>query len=84
MNGVAGLVRFDGRPVEPRLVEKMKSAMAQRGLDGIIPDRASSTARRGDVAKCPGNLIGGKFESRIQNPESRIERPEKLYRAEPH
>ena len=35
MSGIAGIVHFDGRPVESWQVEKMTSAMAHRGLDGI-------------------------------------------------
>ena len=35
MSGVAGIIRFDGAPVEPGLVEKMTSAMSHRGPDGI-------------------------------------------------
>src|SRR5271169_5977681 len=35
MSGIAGIVRFDGRPIEPGLIEKMTSAMPYRGPDGI-------------------------------------------------
>jgi asparagine synthase (glutamine-hydrolysing) len=35
MSGIAGILRFDGAPVEPGLIEKMTSAMAYRGPDGI-------------------------------------------------
>lgn len=35
MSGIAGIIRFDGAPVEPGLVEKMTSAMSYRGPDGI-------------------------------------------------
>src|SRR5512143_363122 len=35
MSGIAGIIRFDGAPVEPGLVEKMTSAMSHRGPDGI-------------------------------------------------
>lgn len=35
MSGIAGIVRFDGAPIEPGLVEKMTAAMAHRGPDGI-------------------------------------------------
>jgi len=35
MSGIAGIVRFDGAPIEPGLVEKMTGAMAHRGPDGI-------------------------------------------------
>ena len=34
MSGIAGIIRFDGAPSEPALVEKMTSAMAHRGPDG--------------------------------------------------
>lgn len=35
MSGIAGLIHFDGKPVEPGLIEKMTSAMAHRGPDGL-------------------------------------------------
>jgi len=35
VSGIAGVIRFDGGPVEPGLVEKMTGAMAHRGPDGI-------------------------------------------------
>ena len=35
MSGIAGIVHFDGQPVEPGLIEKMTRAMAHRGPDGI-------------------------------------------------
>ena len=35
MSGIAGIIRFDGAPVEPGLVEKMTSAMPYRGPDGL-------------------------------------------------
>ena len=35
MSGIAGIIHFDGAPVAPGLVEKMTSAMAHRGPDGI-------------------------------------------------
>ncbi|MGH8758800.1 MAG: asparagine synthase (glutamine-hydrolyzing), partial [Burkholderiales bacterium] len=35
MSGIAGIIRFDGAPAEPGLVEKMTAAMAYRGPDGI-------------------------------------------------
>jgi asparagine synthase (glutamine-hydrolysing) len=35
MSGIAGIIRFDGAPVEPGMVEKMTAAMAHRGPDGI-------------------------------------------------
>ena len=35
MSGIAGIIHFDGAPVEPGLIEKMTSAMAHRGPDGI-------------------------------------------------
>lgn len=35
MSGIAGIIHFDGAPVEPGQVEKMTSAMAYRGPDGI-------------------------------------------------
>lgn len=35
MSGIAGIIRFDGGPVEPGLVEKMTASMSYRGPDGI-------------------------------------------------
>lgn len=35
MSGIAGIIHFDGRPVEPGLIEKMTGAMTDRGPDGI-------------------------------------------------
>lgn len=35
MSGIAGIIHFDGAPVEPGLVEKMTAAMPYRGPDGI-------------------------------------------------
>ena len=35
MSGIAGVIRFDGAPVEAGLVERMTSAMAHRGPDGV-------------------------------------------------
>ena len=35
MSGIAGIIRFDGEPVAPSLVERMTSAMGYRGPDGI-------------------------------------------------
>lgn len=35
MSGIAGIIRFDGRPVESGLVEKMTAMMPYRGPDGI-------------------------------------------------
>jgi asparagine synthase (glutamine-hydrolysing) len=35
VSGIAGLIRFDGAPVEPGQVEKITGAIASRGPDGI-------------------------------------------------
>lgn len=35
MSGIAGIVRYDGAPIEPGLVERMTGAMASRGPDGL-------------------------------------------------
>ena len=35
MSGIAGIINFDGKPVEPGQIEKMTSAMDHRGPDGI-------------------------------------------------
>ena len=44
MSGIAGIIHFDGRPVEPGQVEAMTAAMHTRGPDGI------HHWRRGNVA----------------------------------
>lgn len=35
MSGIAGIIRFDGGPIEPGQIEGMAGAMAHRGPDGI-------------------------------------------------
>ena len=35
MSGIAAIVHFDGRPVEPGEIERMTASMAHRGPDGI-------------------------------------------------
>jgi asparagine synthase (glutamine-hydrolysing) len=35
MSGIAGIIHFDGKPVEPGLIEKITRGMAHRGPDGI-------------------------------------------------
>ena len=35
MSGIAGIIRFDGAPAGPALVERMTSALSHRGPDGI-------------------------------------------------
>jgi asparagine synthase (glutamine-hydrolysing) len=35
MSGIAGIIHFDGAPIEPGLIEKMTAAMHDRGPDGI-------------------------------------------------
>lgn len=35
MSGIAGIIHFDGKPIEPGLIKKMTGAMAHRGPDGI-------------------------------------------------
>jgi asparagine synthase (glutamine-hydrolysing) len=35
MSGIAGIIRFDGAPVDRSLIEKMTGAMGHRGPDGI-------------------------------------------------
>lgn len=44
MSGIAGIVQFDGVPVEPGLVERMTGAMRTRGPDGIQHWRKGSAA----------------------------------------
>ncbi len=44
MSGIAGIIHFDGRPVEPGLIEGMTSAMGYRGPDGIAHWRDGSVA----------------------------------------
>ena len=36
MSGIAGIIRFDGGPVDPAAVRAMTDAMAHRGPDGIV------------------------------------------------
>ena len=45
MSGIAGIIHFDGKPVEPGLIEKMTSAMAHRGPDGVNHWVKGSVAR---------------------------------------
>lgn len=35
MSGIAGVVRFDGAPLDPGLAQRMTAAMASRGPDGV-------------------------------------------------
>ena len=35
MSAIAGIIRFDGAPVESRLIEAMTAALSRRGPDGI-------------------------------------------------
>ncbi|MBA3974974.1 MAG: hypothetical protein C0504_12255 [Candidatus Solibacter sp.] len=35
MSGIAGIIHFDGRPVEPGEIERMTASMTHRGPDGI-------------------------------------------------
>lgn len=35
MSGIAGIIRFEGAPVDPNLIQAMTAAMACRGPDGI-------------------------------------------------
>ena len=44
MSAIAGIIHFDGRPVEPGLVEGMTAAMRHRGPDGIAHWRNGSVA----------------------------------------
>ncbi|MCP9888685.1 hypothetical protein KBY96_12210 [Cyanobium sp. ATX 6A2] len=44
MSGIAGIIQFDGKPVEHGLIEGMTSAMAHRGPDGIHHWRRGSVA----------------------------------------
>ena len=44
MSGIAGIIHFDGRPIEPGQVEAMTEAMHYRGPNGI------NHWRRGNVA----------------------------------
>lgn len=44
MSGIAGIIHFDGRPVEPGQIEAMTAAMHARGPDGI------NHWRKGNVA----------------------------------
>lgn len=44
MSGIAGIVNFDGAPVEPGRLETMTSAMSYRGPDGIAHWHGSAAA----------------------------------------
>jgi asparagine synthase (glutamine-hydrolysing) len=44
MSGIAGIIHFDGRPVEPGQVEAMTAAMHYRGPDGIQHWRKGNVA----------------------------------------
>jgi asparagine synthase (glutamine-hydrolysing) len=44
MSGIAGIVHFDGAPIEPGFVERMTGAMRSRGPDGIQHWRNGSVA----------------------------------------
>ena len=44
LSGIAGVIRFDGGPVEPGRVETMTSCMAYRGPDGVSHWRVGSVA----------------------------------------
>jgi asparagine synthase (glutamine-hydrolysing) len=35
MSGIAGIISFDGAPIEPGLIDRMTGAMSHRGPDGI-------------------------------------------------
>ncbi|MBK8358821.1 MAG: asparagine synthetase B [Comamonadaceae bacterium] len=44
MSGIAGIIHFDGRPVEPGQIEAMTAAMHARGPDGIHHWRKGNVA----------------------------------------
>ncbi len=44
MSGIAGIIHFDGAPVEPGLIEKMTAAISHRGPDGTKYWRTDSVA----------------------------------------
>jgi asparagine synthase (glutamine-hydrolysing) len=44
MSGIAGILAFDGAPVDPGRIESMTQAMAHRGPDGIHHWRSTSVA----------------------------------------
>jgi len=46
VSGIAGIIHFDGKPVEPVLIERMTGVMAHRGPDGI------NHWVKGSVARC--------------------------------
>jgi asparagine synthase (glutamine-hydrolysing) len=51
MSGIAGIVRFDGAPIEPGLIERMTAAMAHRGPDGI-PHWSKGSVALGQCMLC--------------------------------
>ena len=54
MSGIAGIIHFDGRPVEPGPIEKMTGAMAHRGLpqERLGTDEARTALMAGKVSHC--------------------------------
>jgi asparagine synthase (glutamine-hydrolysing) len=44
MSGIAGIVRFDGAPLEPNLIAKMTAAMEHRGPDAITHWQSSDVS----------------------------------------
>ncbi|MDP3673046.1 MAG: asparagine synthase-related protein [Telluria sp.] len=44
MSGIAGIIHFDGRPVEPGEIESMTGAMRHRGPDGLSHWRSGGAA----------------------------------------
>lgn len=44
MSGIAGIIHFDGKPVEPGQIEAMTAAMSLRGPDGINHWRVANVA----------------------------------------
>ncbi len=44
MSGIAGIIHFDGAPIEPGLIEKMTASMSHRGPDGTHFWKADSVA----------------------------------------
>ena len=86
MSGIAGIIHFDGRPVEPGLIEGMTSAMRYRGPDGIAHWRDASVA----LGQCmlrttPESLeecqpLANEDASRVLVMDGRVDNPEELRR----
>ena len=86
MSAIAGIVHFDGATVAPGLIEKMTSALAQRGPDGI-DYRAQGSVALGQcmLRTTPESLeeqqpLSNEDESRVLVMDGRVDNHEELWR----